>query len=103
MQWGRSKSTPRRALNQHIGKAVGELGEVRQEEGKCRGYSNRGRGARRRVEGESQRGRLDLARLLIEHGTDATAQNNYGTTPLHWASFKGHVDVARLLIEHSAT
>jgi len=46
--------------------------------------------------------RVDVARLLIEHGADATAQNKDGTTPLHRASERGDVDVARLLIEHGA-
>jgi len=40
--------------------------------------------------------------LLIEHGADATAQNNDGTTPLHRMSEWGDVDVDRLLIEHGA-
>jgi ankyrin repeat protein len=46
--------------------------------------------------------RVDVARLLIEHGADATAQSKDGTTPLHLASERGHVDLARLLIEHGA-
>ena len=46
--------------------------------------------------------RVDVARLLIEHGADTTAQSKDGTTPLHRASKRGHVDVARLLIEHGA-
>ena len=45
---------------------------------------------------------VDVARLLIEHGADATAQGNFGMTPLHRASERGDVDVARLLIEHGA-
>jgi ankyrin repeat protein len=47
----------------------------------------------------SQRGHEDVARLLIEHGADATAQSKYGTTPLHGASRE---EVARLLLEHGA-
>jgi len=46
--------------------------------------------------------RVDVARLLIEHGADATIQSKDGTTPLHQASQCGHVDVARILIEHGA-
>jgi len=46
--------------------------------------------------------RVDVARLLIEHGADATAQSNDGTSPLHRASLWGHVDLALLLIEHGA-
>ena len=40
--------------------------------------------------------------LLIEHGADATAQNNDGTTPLHHMSEWGDVDVDQLLIKHGA-
>ena len=36
------------------------------------------------------------------HGTNATAQSNDGTTPLHRAFERGHVDLAWLLIEHGA-
>lgn len=50
----------------------------------------------------SERGNLDLARLLIEHGVDAAAQNKKGLTPLHGASLRGRLDMARLLIEHGA-
>ena len=32
------------------------------------------------------RGQVDVARMLIELGADATAQDNYGWTPLHFAS-----------------
>jgi ankyrin repeat protein len=49
-----------------------------------------------------QRGRLDLARLLIKHGADVTAWNNNGWTPLHRAVQQGSVDLARLLVEHGA-
>jgi len=41
-----------------------------------------------------------MARLLIEHGADAAAQSEDGTTPRHRVSEEGHVDVARFLIEH---
>jgi len=47
-----------------------------------------------------EQGHVDLARLLIEHGTDATAQSNDGTTPLPRASRRGHVDVAQFFIDH---
>ena len=50
----------------------------------------------------SRVGHIDLARLLIEHGADATAQSKDGSTALHEASFGGHVDLARLLIKHGA-
>ena len=50
----------------------------------------------------SGRGRVDLARLLIECSADAEAQSEEGMTSLHLASKGGHVDLARLLIERGA-
>ena len=41
-----------------------------------------------------------LARFLIEHGANATAQYNCGSTPLHLAAHHRHVDLARLLVQH---
>src|SRR5258708_31394626 len=43
-----------------------------------------------------------IARMLIEYGTDPTAQSNDGVTPLHLASGSGNVDIARMLIERGA-
>jgi len=45
---------------------------------------------------------VDLARLLVEHGADVTAQDTDGSTPLHSASAMGSVDLARFLVEHGA-
>ena len=50
----------------------------------------------------SRHGHEDIARLLLEHGADATAQDNNGWTPLHWTSHHGHEDTACLLLEHGA-
>ena len=49
-----------------------------------------------------QRGHMEIARLLVEHGSHATAQDNQGWTPLHWAAKEGSIDLACLLIEHGA-
>jgi ankyrin repeat protein len=38
----------------------------------------------------------------LEHGADVNAKDDYGWTPLHWASTKGHVHVAKELLEHGA-
>jgi ankyrin repeat protein len=46
---------------------------------------------------------MDLALLLIEHGASATAQDEYGWTPLHRASEGGHEDLAQLLMSAGAT
>jgi ankyrin repeat protein len=50
----------------------------------------------------SQEENEDVARLLLERGTDVAAQINDGSTPFHLASQEGHKDVARLLLEHDA-
>ncbi|KAK8080213.1 hypothetical protein PG997_008031 [Apiospora hydei] len=50
----------------------------------------------------SSRGRLEVAKLLIEKGADIKAAENDGRTPLHWASWGGHLEVAKLLIEKGA-
>ena len=45
---------------------------------------------------------LELARFLVEHGADAAAQDQCGSTPLHFAPSNSHFHVAQFLIEHSA-
>ena len=55
-------------------------------------------GAGQTAEGES----LDVARLLIEHGAEVDARDEFGTTPLHAAVVRGSLDVVRLLIELGA-
>ena len=47
----------------------------------------------------SRCGHLDIAQLLLDHGADANAQDNYNFTPLHPASRNGHVDVVRVLLD----
>ena len=50
----------------------------------------------------SGHGRLEVGRMLIEHGADVTAQDNDGQTPLHLASQAGQLEVGRMLIERGA-
>ena len=50
----------------------------------------------------SKEGHLGVARILIEHGADAAAKDNLGSTPLHRASESGHVELARFLVKHGA-
>ena len=45
---------------------------------------------------------MAAAQYLLEHGADATAQDEYKNTPLHWASRFGRVEIAQLLLEHGA-
>ena len=47
-------------------------------------------------------GHLKATRMLIEHGADVTAQNEFGGTPLHLASQNGYEAVALVLIERGA-
>jgi ankyrin repeat protein len=44
---------------------------------------------------------IDVAQALFNHGTDVTAQDRRGLTPLHLAA-GGHVKLALILLEHSA-
>ena len=47
-------------------------------------------------------GHEEVARILLDGGADAAAQNKDGWTPLHVASFEGHLQVVRILLEHGA-
>ena len=49
-----------------------------------------------------RRGQASLAHLLLERGAEATAQDNYGKTPLDMASEREFVEVSRVLLEHGA-
>ena len=44
----------------------------------------------------------DVARLLLEHGADLNARNNFGETPLYQAVANGTAEVVRVLLEHGA-
>ncbi|KAL2868380.1 ankyrin repeat-containing domain protein [Aspergillus lucknowensis] len=50
----------------------------------------------------SSRGRVDMARLLIDHGADASAVDPAGHFPLYLASLNGHSGVVDLLLERGA-
>jgi len=50
----------------------------------------------------SRFGDLEISRLLIDKGSDVTASDDGGQTPLHQAVMKGHEVVARLLIDKGA-
>ena len=41
-------------------------------------------------------------KYLIERGADVNAKEEYGNTPLHWASIENHIELAKLLIERGA-
>lgn len=48
----------------------------------------------------SSQGHVEVARILLDHGADATVQDKYGWTPLHKASEGGHAEVVLLLLEY---
>ena len=50
----------------------------------------------------SQKGHVEIARILVEHDADVAAQTKDGWSPLHLASQKGYVELARLLLGHHA-
>jgi F-type H+-transporting ATPase subunit beta len=46
--------------------------------------------------------RLEMARLLLEHGAAVNAQTPTHQTPLHHAVLRNNAEMARLLLEHGA-
>lgn len=50
----------------------------------------------------SYHGRLDTARLLLEHGAEVDRRNDRGQTPLGGVAFKGYLELATLLLDHGA-
>jgi ankyrin repeat protein len=55
----------------------------------------------------SQKGNIEIVRLLLDAGEDPNRYNPMGShshsTPLHQAALYGHEDVVRLLIERGAS
>ena len=47
-------------------------------------------------------GRIETARILLEHGAKVNVKNHYGKTPLHFASRYGRIEIAKTLLEHGA-
>ncbi|XP_078661472.1 2-5A-dependent ribonuclease-like [Branchiostoma floridae x Branchiostoma belcheri] len=50
----------------------------------------------------SQNGRTGIVKLLIQHGADVEARDEFGRTALHLASEYGHTGIVELLIQHGA-
>jgi ankyrin repeat protein len=50
----------------------------------------------------SQQGNVEVARILVEYGSDVSAENKEGSTPLHLVSLSGSIELARLLVKHGA-
>ena len=52
----------------------------------------------------SDKGHIEVARLLIERGADVNVRDTfYGEVPLGWAADKGHVEIVKLLLDKGAT
>ncbi len=49
-----------------------------------------------------EKGKVDVARLLLDKGAEVDRACEDGWTPLYIACQEGHVDVARLLLERGA-
>mmetsp|Transcript_29155 Transcript_29155/g.62822 ORF Transcript_29155/g.62822 Transcript_29155/m.62822 type:complete len:125 (+) Transcript_29155:109-483(+) len=50
----------------------------------------------------SQKGHLEVVRLMLEKGANTDAKGKDGATALHHASQEGHLDVMGLLLEKGA-
>lgn len=48
------------------------------------------------------KGDLELCKLLIEHGKDINAKDEWGLTPLLWAAQHGRTATCKLLLDHGA-
>jgi hypothetical protein len=46
------------------------------------------------------KGRIEIARLLLQNGAEVNVRNNDGNTPLHWAAEQDDVDILHLLVEN---
>jgi len=47
-------------------------------------------------------GDLEKVKKLLDEGEDVNARDDYGRTPLHYASIYGIVDVVKFLVEKGA-
>ncbi|EDQ84251.1 uncharacterized protein MONBRDRAFT_30431 [Monosiga brevicollis MX1] len=46
------------------------------------------------------RGHVKVAEMLLKHGVNTKAKDDYGRAPLHYACEKGHVKVVEMLLKH---
>ena len=51
----------------------------------------------------SRSGRIELVRLLVEHGANVEVRDNQGRTPMDVASGEKRDEIVKLLLEHCAT
>lgn len=50
----------------------------------------------------SERGFIEIVKLLVSHGADINYQNKFGFSPLHASAYGDHIAVAKLLTENGA-
>ena len=41
---------------------------------------------------------MEVARVLLEHGSQVDPVDRYGQTPLHWAAERGDTETCQLLV-----
>jgi len=52
------------------------------------------------LHGACGQGHVKVVEMLLKHGADADAKNNFGDTPLHRACDNDHVEVVEMLLKH---
>jgi ankyrin repeat protein len=50
----------------------------------------------------SRLGHLKIALVLLKHGADTEARDNFDFSPLDWIALEGHVELAQALLEYDA-
>ncbi|OWZ20896.1 hypothetical protein PHMEG_0004624 [Phytophthora megakarya] len=51
---------------------------------------------------QAKDGHTEMIELLLECGVSVDCENDFGWTPLHWATVKNHVNVVELLLNRKA-
>ena len=47
----------------------------------------------------SERGNMEIVKILLDKGIDLNQHTHYGFNALHWASERGHKEIVEFLIE----
>jgi hypothetical protein len=83
------------------GKSV-ELGAMLEEHPEVDVDEYKSDGGERALAHACRKRRTECARLLITHGADVNAQDNYGYSALHRSGIWGHLSCAKLLVQNGA-
>ncbi|CAK4654907.1 unnamed protein product [Aphanomyces euteiches] len=51
----------------------------------------------------SKKGKLDIVKLLLDHGADVDSTDQDGFTALEWASYNGYFEIVKILLHHDAS